>query len=119
VVEEKRPSLVAVDRVTIRVADAVESWCRDVEARLREYGVSHKVDTDIGKHESEKAAQIESDVHYLKRRNLRWQRLNRSVQDGKFPVCMLSFYCQETAQNVDNDINNLSSYMEYNDSYDK
>lgn len=97
---------------------AVGTWCRDVEARLREYGVSHKVDTDMGKHESEKAAQIESDEHYLKRRNLRWQRLNRAVQDGKFPVCMLSFYCQDTAQNVDNDINNLSSYMEYNDNYD-
>ena len=49
---------------------AVELWCKDIETRLQDY---------------------------LKRRNIRWQRLG-------------NYY--------DDDINNLSHYMEYNDNYD-
>ena len=98
---------------------AAELWCKDIEARLQETGVSHKVNTDNGKSECQKAAQIESDIDYLKRRHIRWQRLNRSVKDRKFPVSMLSFYCEDTVGNYnDDDINNLSHYMEYNDNYD-
>jgi hypothetical protein len=78
-----------------------------------------KVNTDIGKSECQMATQIDSDVAYLKRRNIRWQRSNRSVQDGTFPVSMLSFYCEDTVGNYnDDDINSLSHYMEYNDNYD-
>ena len=92
----------------------VELWCKDIEARLKSSGVSHKVDADIWTIDCEKAAQIESNEAYLKRKALRYQRLACSVSAKKSPPSMLSYYCEHMVGNVVNgDIDNLSHYMEY------
>ena len=98
----------------INICDIVEEWCMTVTQSIRSQGVGHLSTPRLSHQACEAAASPETDVQYLKRRDLRAILENKAVEDNLLPATMHGYWCKHYVRNqLRGHVGNLDDLVQY------